>query len=34
MTFDKRAFWQDLLTALPAFGVFASVGVNALDSNN
>lgn len=33
-TSGMSVFWQDLLTALPAFGVFASVGVNALDNNN
>lgn len=33
-TDGMSVFWQDLLTALPAFGVFASVGVNALDNNN
>lgn len=32
-TDGMSVFWQDLLTALPAFGVFASVGVNALDDN-
>lgn len=26
-------FWQDFLTALPAFGVFANVGLNATDGN-
>ncbi len=26
-------FWQDVLTALPAFGVFANVGLNAADGN-
>ena len=33
-TDGMSVFWQDFLTALPAFGVFASVGVNALDSRN
>lgn len=33
-TDGMSVFWQDLLTALPAFGVFASIGVNALDDNN
>ncbi len=33
-TDGMSVFWQDFLTALPAFGVFASVGVNLLDDNN
>lgn len=27
-------FWQDFLTALPAFGVFASAGINATNNGN
>jgi len=33
-TDGMSVFWQDFLTALPAFGVFATIGANALDSNN
>ncbi|WP_299194613.1 polysaccharide biosynthesis/export family protein [uncultured Erythrobacter sp.] len=33
-TNGMSVFWQDFLTALPAFGVFTSVGVDILDSNN
>lgn len=33
-TDGMSVFWQDLLTALPAFGVFTNVGVNLLDNNN
>lgn len=32
-TDGMSVFWQDFLTALPAFGVFATVGVNAFDDN-
>jgi polysaccharide export outer membrane protein len=32
-TDGMSVFWQDLLTALPAFGVFATIGVNALDND-
>lgn len=33
-TDGMSVFWQDVLTALPAFGVFTSVGANLLDDNN
>lgn len=33
-TDGMSVFWQDFLTALPAFGVFATIGANALDNNN
>lgn len=33
-TSGMSVFWQDFLTALPAFGVFATIGANALDDNN
>lgn len=33
-TDGMSVFWQDFLTALPAFGVFATAGINLIDDNN
>lgn len=33
-TDGMSVFWQDFLKALPAFGVFATAGINLLDDNN